>query len=144
MTEAEITNRIWDVLAQGSLPMDALWRVAGIAKLTAKSYVDQMTRRGLVEEIRSGHGKVVRLVCLNRWHIAESLGWMRCPECPELANGMVEPAALDVVKEILRVLDVPIKISISAPVTGDRGSRESSVAIRLGTHQEYRITVEEL
>jgi hypothetical protein len=142
MTEAEITRRIWDALTPGALPIEALYRVAGIAKLTAKAYVETMERRGQVVEVpgRPGH---FALVCRNAWHAAESLGWMRCPECPALSD-LVEPAAADVVKEILRTLDVPVRVSIVAPVAGDRRNRVSTVAIRLASGQEYRISVEEL
>lgn len=140
MTEAEITRRIWDALAQGSLPMDALRRIAGISRKTAETYVATMVRRGqVVERGPYSYG----LVCRNRWHIAESLGWMRCPECPALGE-MLEPAAVDVVKEILRTLDVPVSVSIVAPMTGGKGTREATVSIRVAGGHQYKITVEEL
>jgi len=143
LTESEITRRIWDALAQGALPVGALYRIAGVAKLTAQTYVETMLRRGLIQETKPFH---YGLVCRNAWHVAESLGWMRCPECPALGK-LAEPAAVDVVKEILRTLDVPVSdIRIVAPVTGDNGglSRHATVAIRLAGGQEYRISVEEL
>ena len=144
MTEAEITRRIWDALAAGYLSAPALARVTTISTGTVRAYVETMLRRGLIQE-RPDHLHHYELVCHNAWHVAESLGWMRCPECPAL-DALQEPAAVDVVKEILRTLDVPVSVSIAAPVTGDNGglSRESSVAIRLRSGQTYRITVEEL